>query len=426
LTTQRVAVVGAGWAGLSAAVHAQRLGHAVTLFEMSSQLGGRARAVPVQGHELDNGQHILIGAYRATLELMALVGADASSLLYRMPLSLRFADASGLRLPGGAPMPAFVSGVLRCQGWGWRDKLHLLWTAGRWAAQGFRCDPALTVAQLCATLPKAVREDLVDPLCVAALNTPAGSASASVFLRVLRDALFSGPGSADLLLPRGSLDTLLPQPAAAWLQAHGADIRPGSRVLNLAARGSCWAVDDAEFDRAILACSASEAARLCATVAPPWAAQAALLRYEPIITVYARCDRGRLAAPMVALHAGDAAPAQFVFDLGALGARRGLFAFAISGARAWVDKGLSATAQATLAQAEAAFAKGTWPQPLQLVHVAAERRATFQCTPGLLRPPAQIAPGLLAAGDYVQGPYPATLEGAVLAGRHAAQLLADA
>ena len=150
------------------------------------------------------------------------------------------------------------------------------------------------------------------------------------------------------------------------------------------------------------------------------------MRYEPIITVYARCGGARLAAPMVALHAGDAAPAQFAFDLGALGARAGLFAFAISGARGWVDKGLPATAQATLAQAEAAFAKGTWPQPLQLVHVAAEKRATFQCTPGLLRPPTQIAPRLLAAGDYVQAPYPATLEGAVLAGRHAARLLTAA
>jgi len=423
LTGQRVAVVGAGWAGLSAAVHARHLGHAVTLFEMSWQFGGRARAVPVHGHELDNGQHILIGAYRATLELMALVGADATVLLHRMPLTLRFPDASGLRLSDGAPLPAFVAGVLRCRGWGWRDKLALLWTAALWAARGFRCLYSTSVAQLCATLPKAVRADLIDPLCVAALNTPAASASASVFLRVLHDALFSGPGSADLLLPRGSLDTVLPRPAAAWLQAHDTELRPGSRVMDLSRQGSHWSVDGAVFDQVILACSANEAARLCALAAPQWAAQASLLRYEPIITVYARCDGARLAAPMVALHAGDAAPAQFVFDLGALGGRAGLFALSISGASDWVSKGLPATAQATLAQAETAFVKGTWPQPLQLLHVAAERRATFQCTPGLLRPPAQIAPGLLAAGDYVQGPYPATLEGAVLSGRQAARLL---
>ncbi len=126
---------------------------------------------------------------------------------------------------------------------------------------------------------------------------------------------------------------------------------------------------------------------------------------------------------MTALHADAAAPAQFVFDLGALGGPPDVFAFVVSGARAWVERGLQATAQATLAQARDAFDPGTWHDGLQLLHVAADKRATFQCTPGLERPAAQVLPGLLAAGDYVQGPYPSTLEGAVLAGRHAAALL---
>jgi len=419
-------VVGAGWAGLAAAVHARRLGHEVTVFEMSAQLGGRARAVQVHGLELDNGQHILIGAYRATLELMSLVGADAPALLHRMPLALQFPDGSGLHLANGKPLIAFVWGVLRCSGWRWRDRLALLGTAGLWALKGFRCDHSTSVAQLSAGLPPAVRASLIDPLCVAALNTLADTASASVFLRVLRDALFGGPGSADLLLPRGALDTLLPQPAAMWLQSHGVAVQRAARVMAVQPQGHGWQVDDAGFDQVILACTATEAARLCTSVAPQWAAKAAALHYEPIITVYARCEGARLAAPMIALHAGSSAPAQFVFDLGALGGRQGLFAFAISGAREWVDKGLPATAQATLAQAESAFAAGTWSAGLHLVHVAAEKRATFQCTPGLDRPTAQIAPGLLAAGDYVQGPYPATLEGAVLAGRHAASLLPPA
>ena len=76
-----------------------------------------------------------------------------------------------------------------------------------------------------------------------------------------------------------------------------------------------------------------------------------------------------------------------------------------------------------MAQAHAAFAPGTWPQPPTLLHVAAEKRATFACTPGLKRPPARIAAGLWAAGDHVAGPYPATLEGAVRSGRYAAQSL---
>ena len=124
---------------------------------------------------------------------------------------------------------------------------------------------------------------------------------------------------------------------------------------------------------------------------------------------------------MMALHAGSDAPAQFAFDLGALGGADGVFAFVISGARDWASAGLQATAEATLRQAASAFAPAGWSQPPTVLHVAAEKRATFQCTPDLQRPAAYIGPGLWAAGDYVAGPYPATLEGAVLSGRAAAQ-----
>jgi hypothetical protein len=119
---------------------------------------------------------------------------------------------------------------------------------------------------------------------------------------------------------------------------------------------------------------------------------------------------------MTALPAGPGRPAQFAFDLGALdtrGSRSGLFSFVVSGARAWVDVGLDTTADAVLAQARAEFPSNAWAQPPRLVRVLAERRATFLCTPGLRRPPSHVAPGLAAAGDYVEGPYPATLEGAV-------------
>ncbi len=426
MTGLNVAVVGAGWAGLAAAVHARRAGHRVSLFDMATHAGGRARAVAHQGLVLDNGLHILIGAYRATLELMALLDIDAQQVLHRMPLALRFADGSGLQLRAGAAVPALLRGVLSCRGWRWRDKGALLWAASRWAAARFECSPEITVDRLCAGLPSALRRDLIDPLCVAALNTPATNASAAVFLRVLRDALFSAPGSADLLLPRQPLDALLPRPAAAWLQAHGATLRLGHRVMALEStddRG--WHVDGQPFDRVVLACTATEAARLCARLAPGWSAQAAALRYEPIVTVYARSTGVRLPTPMTALHADASAPAQFVFDLGALGGPTDVLAFVVSGARDWVERGLQATAQATLAQAQSAFPAGTWQGGLQLVHVAAERRATFQCTPDLERPAAQVLPGLLAAADYVQGPYPATLEGAVLAGRRAAALLRE-
>lgn len=419
----KLAVVGGGWAGLAAAVRATEAGHAVTLFEMAGQWGGRARGVEVDGRALDNGQHILIGAYRHTLALMRTVGADVEAGLHRGPLELRYPDGRGLRLPAGPAALAFGVAVLRANGWTAADKLALLGAAARWALAGFRCDAGTTVDALCAGLPPAVRQLLIDPLCVAALNTPATQASATVWLRVLRDALFGGAGAADLLLPRRSLGELLPQPAAAWLQDHGATLRPGTRVQQLLRSGAGWQVDGQAFDAVVLACTAAEAARLCAEAAPAWSARAAALHYEPIVTVYLHCPGAHLPAPMTALVDGPSAPAQFAFDHGALGATPGLFAFVVSGARRWTDAGLDATAAAVLQQAMQAFAPGTWPTQPTVVRTLAEKRATFRCVPALDRPPAAIAPGLVAAGDYVHGPYPATLEGAVRAGEAAVAAL---
>jgi squalene-associated FAD-dependent desaturase len=420
----KLAVIGGGWAGLAAAVRATEAGHRVTLLEMASQLGGRARSVCVEGLELDNGQHILIGAYARTLALLATVGCDARTALDRRPLELRHPDGRGLRMPPGPPALGFLLAVVGCRGWTARDRWSLIRAASVWAANRFDCAPELTVDDLCRGLTPAVRELLIDPLCVAALNTPACDASAAVLLRVLRDALFGGPGSADLLLPRQSLAALLPDPAARWLRAAGAEIRLDARARVLEREAGGWLLDGEAFDTVVLACSAAEAARLAQAHAAAWAGRTRALRYEPIVTVYLRCPGARLPAPMMALVAGPDAPAQFAFDHGALGATPGLFAWVVSGARAWVERGLDATSEAVLRQARQAFPPGTWPAPPTLLLAMAEKRATFRCTPALERPPARVVPGLLAAGDYIEGPYPATLEGAVRSGEQAAALAA--
>lgn len=421
---RRIAVVGAGWAGLAAAVQAQAQGDLVTLFEMAPQPGGRARRVDTPRGVFDNGQHILIGAYTETLALMRQVGADPEALLLRCPLALRTPDGRGLALPAGAPLPAFVRGALAAHGWPWAARLALLRTAAGWWLQDFRCPPGTTVAALCAGLPATVRDELLEPLCVAALNTPAGRADGQVFLRVLHDALFAGRGSADLLLPRAPLSELLPAPAWRWLQDRGATCLTGRRVQRLDADGAAWRVDGDPFDAVVLACSAVEAARLAAPIRPDWARQATALPYEPIVTAWLHDAALHLPQPMLALPTGPGAPAQFVFDLGALTGATGLFAFVASGAGPALAAGLPACGQALLAQARAAFpGQFQGDDAAVLRHLAAERRATFACTPGLARPPQAIAPGLLAAGDHVQGPYPATLEGAVRAGRAAARAL---
>ncbi len=383
---------------------------------MAPQLGGRARGVTVGGLRVDNGQHILIGAYVETLRLLALIGVDVGAAFLRMPLQLATPDGGGLRLPPGPAAPAFVRGVLGQRGWTWAERVALLGTAAGWALRGFRCDPSTTVAALTRTLPARVRRELIEPLCVAALNTPAGEASARVFLRVLKDALFSGPGSADLLLPRVDLGALLPGPAAHWLARAGAEIRVNHRVARLAADGGGWRVDGLRFDRVVLAAPPRESARLARETSPTWADTAAALHYEPIVTVYLRRQGARLALPMLALRDDAESPAQYVFDRGQLGGADGLLAFVISGAAPWVARGTAATEAAVRRQAERALGLHFDEPPATLT----EKRATFRCTPGLTRPSGSIAPGLAAAGDHVDGPYPATLEGAVRSGLAAA------
>ncbi|MDH5331146.1 MAG: hydroxysqualene dehydroxylase HpnE [Aquincola sp.] len=411
-----MAIVGAGWAGLAAAVRATQAGHHVTLFEMAYHVGGRARTVDHDGKPLDNGQHILIGAYRETLDLMRTVGVDPDTVLHRRPLALLDPNGRGLALPAGTPVPAFVRGVLSMSTWPLRERWALLRTMFAWRLAGFMAPDDQTVATLTRGLPPRARERLTDPLCVAALNTPAEQASAQVFLRVLRDALFSGHGSADLMLPRVSLSELFPAPALRWLDTHGIEWFAGTKVDQVARELDAWTVAGRAFDAVVLACTPTQAARLSAPHAPDWSRTAAAFSYEPIVTVYLSSLGTRWPQPMTTLTADSGKPAQFAFDLGALdahGSRSGLFAFVVSGARAWVDKGLDTTADAVLAQARVDFPADAWAQPPRLVRVLAERRATFLCTPGLRRPPSHVAPGLAAAGDYVDGPYPATLEGAV-------------
>ena len=428
----KLAVIGGGWAGMAAAVTAADAGHQVTVFEAARTLGGRARELPLtltDGRDIlvDNGQHILIGAYTESLRLMRKVGVDPDQALLRLPLALVFPDGTGLALArGSAPWDA-LAGILRARGWGWRDRLSLLRAATGWQLSGFTCAPQATVADLCAPLTRRLLDTFIEPLCVSALNTPAAAASGAVFLRVLRDALFGAPGSSNLLLPTKDLSALFPQAAAGWLRQQGHTVHLGHRVRSLTpdTQGPAgrWLADGEPFDRVILATSASDAAHAStewslhapepiASSLRSWAAATQALHHEAITTVYALAASG-LTRPMLALPATAQHPAQFVFDRGQLGGPRGLLAFVISASTGERE------ALQRLVVAQASEQLGLVVEPLRTI---TEKRATFACTPGLQRPPMAVAPGLLACGDYIAGPYPATLEGAVRSGRDAGNL----
>jgi squalene-associated FAD-dependent desaturase len=422
---------------MAAAVSACETGHDVTLFEASRTLGGRARALqaalpngtPIT---LDNGQHILIGAYTEALRIMRLVGINPDAAHLRRPLALPFVDGTGLQTPAyaihwPAPLDA-IAAIVTARGWSWGERLSLIRASLGWQRGRFQCAPELSVAQLCTTLAPRVLHDLIEPLCVSALNTAADQASATVFLRVLKDALFCIRGGSHLLLPRVDLSTLFPNAAATWITHRGGRVHTGQRVQHLTFEAPNWVLDGQSFDRVIWATSASNSAQAlleCAQAAPEsianslraWAATAAALRFEAIATVYAWAPAARLPHPMLALRATALAPAQFVFDRGQLDGPAGLLAFVVSASTGSREE-LQAAVLTQAATQLAPLGLGE----LQPVQTVVEKQATFACTPSLLRPKQAIAPGLFAAGDYVDGPYPATLEGAVRSGCAAGRL----
>ncbi|HNV59558.1 MAG TPA: hydroxysqualene dehydroxylase HpnE [Rhodoferax sp.] len=427
----KVAIVGGGWAGMAAGVSACEAGHAVTVFEASRTLGGRARSLEAALPDgspvtLDNGQHILIGAYTETLRLMRLVGLDPEAALLRRPLALPFVDGTGLQTPAyaanwPAPLDAMAA-IATARGWSWGERGSLVRAALGWQWAGFTCDAQLSVAQLCRSLAPRVRRELIEPLCVSALNTPADQASAAVFLRVLKDALFGIRGGSHLLLPRIDLSALFPNAAAAWIARRGGQVHLGQRVRQLRWQAPHWLLDGEAYDRIILATSASNTALALseyAQYAPEsianalqhWVTTATAMRFEAIATVYAWALNSRLPHPMLALRVTEHAPAQFVFDRGQLDGTGGLLAFVVSASTGSREE-VQAAVRAQAADQLAPLGLGN----LQVVQTVIEKQATFACTPGLLRPPQAVAPGLLAAGDYVEGPYPATLEGAVRSG----------
>jgi len=432
-----VAIVGAGWAGCAAAVDLARRGTSVTLFEAARVAGGRARRVDLDGLSLDNGQHILLGAYHESLRLMRQVGLQPDSLLLRLPLQMRYGggddgmDLIAARLP--APLH-LILGVLRARGLSFEDKLALarFATAARW--MGWQLDIDCSVIELLARFEQTERvyQLMWRPLCIAALNTAPEKASAKVFLTVLRDSLGARRSASDMLLPRVDLSALFPDAAIVWLQKHGQSVHLGSRVRQLQQVGDVWHVvtdhNTQAFDAIIVATSAPHAQTLLSPLDATFAGTLAF-DHAPITTCYLQyADSVRLSAPMLALRDNpeNNAWGQYVFDRGQLNnAQAGLLAVVISdsGAAASIDQDVlegHVVAQLSNALQMPELMAPRWCKTIT------EKRATFVCAPDLKRPSnATPHPGLWLAGDYTESEYPATIESAVRSGLRAAAACCD-
>ncbi|HUQ75958.1 MAG TPA: hydroxysqualene dehydroxylase HpnE [Burkholderiales bacterium] len=401
----RVAVVGAGYAGMAAAVALAGHGVRATVFESAAVPGGRARRVRIsslgQGNELDNGQHILIGAYSALFGMMRTVGVPASALL-RLPLELRYArEFRFRRLALPAPL-GLAAGLLTARGLSFAERISAARFIARMRGQRFSLARDVPVSELLAANAQSGRiaHYLWRPLCVSALNTPPELASAQVFLTTLRDTLGGAAEASDLLLPRVDLSRLFPEPAADFVRARGGDIRLQTPVKDLGALRQ-------SFDRVIVAVGPHQLKTLLPE-APEYS-------YQPIYTCYLQyAAEVALPFPMLGL---DDGLVQWVFDRGALLGEKGRLACVISAQgdhqQLALDE-LAVQCERELAAVLPGLGKPQWSR------VIAEKRATVTCSPGGKALPS-CPPGVFLAGDYTDSEYPPTLEAAVRSGVRAAK-----
>lgn len=430
----KIAIVGGGWAGLAAAVELVANGAHVSLIEAAPQLGGRARSVSHGGTTVDNGQHILLGAYRTVLALLRTLGVPEARVFRRLPLGLAFRSAEGspMRLRAAPlPAPAHVLWAFAfATGLPWRERLATLRFAAALRGGGFRVQPDTSVAMHLRRHGQS--EDLIsrlwEPLCLAALNTPIDAASAAVFVRVLRDAFFKRRADSDLLLPIAELGQCLPAPAQRFLMARGAEVRLSTRVTGLdvhagRVHGVYHGNESTQADHVILAVGPRACHALLAGE-PRLAATAALLdRLDslPICTAYLQFPANvTLGEDMLGVH--DAAT-QWLFDRGRLGGPPGLIAAVISGPGPHMALGHGALLDLIAREVAALFP--AWPRAAD-AWLIREKQATFAaCVGSDAQRPGARTPlhGLWLAGDYVAGDHPGTLESAVRSGVECARLI---
>ncbi len=407
-----VHIVGAGLAGLAAALSLAQAGRRVVLYEAGPAAGGRCRSYFDRGLgvRLDNGNHLLLSGNRAAMEYLDQVGARHTM---GGPGEARFAFmdlSTGERwtvAPGLGRIPWWVmSRRRRVPGTSLRDYAALL--ALR------RARGEATVAGVLGHAGALYRR-LLEPLAIAALNTKPDRALATLMARVVQDSLMQGGAACVPSFPRTGLSESFVDPALAWLRARGGSVLLGRRVAGLrSAAGRVTGIETAdgcapvgEGDAVVLATPAWVAGGLLPDLVVPD-------QFEAILNVHFRVDAPAGAAGFTGLVGGTA---EWVF------VKPGVLSVTISAASALVELSAEEIAARTWPDVRATYGL---PAAMPPVRVVKERRATFAATAEQerRRPPARTGlANLVLAGDWTATGLPATIEGAIRSGRTAAATL---
>jgi hydroxysqualene dehydroxylase len=425
---KQVAIIGGGMAGLSAALTLAKKGINVTVFEASQTLGGRVRSLTYNDTILDNGQHILLGAYKETLAMMEDANISIEQVFKRLPLNLsirNFGHQVDFSLSANCYLPApfhIAWGLLFANGINLKTKLTTL----RFLSWLNRNHFALTQDEPLSQLLSRHNQDIAiitylwEPLCLAALNTPIHLASAQIFLNVLKDSFAQRKQDADLLLPTKDLSQLLAMPIANKINVLNGNVVTGASINTIKPIKEGYAVLHQEqtqpFSHLILACGPHQIKNLSAFF-PQLQASIQSFTYQPITTVYLQYEpTAQLPKPMIGVVNSQI---QWVFDRGQLLGQSGLMAVVISAHKLSLTQSqLVKTVESELSNLYPHFGNARW------VKAITEKKATFSCEHTLIRPTNKTHyKNIYLAGDYTKGDYPATIEGAVRSGIEAARLV---
>jgi squalene-associated FAD-dependent desaturase len=444
----KVAVVGGGFAGLAAAVALQEQRHEVVLLERRGVLGGRATSSrdAVSGEDVDNGTHLMVGAYAATLDLVR--RASASDLLLAQEnLRIEWVDEKGITALDCPPLGAPLHLVVGLLGLRVPPAVKLQAIRLGLAVRFGRRPEGLTLAEYFRRCGQggAARRLLWDPLALAILNEPVERAAAVLFHRVYQETFLRDHRASRLVFLRRGWGVLVGR-IVRYLEGRGGVVRRGARVEGLVLDGARAAgvryaqrpatreevaagrAPEARVEPADAVVAAVPAPALRDLLGDEWRASppfAALGRFgaSPIVSVEMWLDRVVVDRPMLGLRQGEM---EWVFDKGRLFGREGVpqhLAFIVSAAYRSASKTnaeLVAAAEDALRRSFPTMAGAT----VQRAIVRREPLATFASSPEIepLRPgPETPIAVLFLAGDWTDTGFPATIEGAVRSGERAAR-----